>query len=78
MRGGAPDTPDPLSKAGSPANRQETADVYKNSPWSAPRGDVSRAPHWTETPGQTQDPLDRLYLTLGLGTTGGGGIRGLE
>lgn len=26
--------------------------------------------HWTETPGQTHEPLEKSYLTAGLGTSG--------
>ena len=37
--------------------------------WTSPWGDVSDTPIWEETPGQTEDTLERLYLWAGLGTS---------
>ena len=52
--------------------------------WTPPWGDVSGMSIWEETPRKTQDTLERLYLSAGLGTpldplTGAGGSsRGQE
>lgn len=41
--------------------------TYKNAPWSATATAGLATFHWTETLGQTQDLVERLYLALGLG-----------
>lgn len=38
--------------------------------WSALPRKASRTSHWTEMLGQTQDPQERLYLTVGLEISG--------
>ena len=37
--------------------------------WTSPWGGVSGMPVWEETPGQSKDTLETLYLSAGLGTS---------
>lgn len=38
----------------------------QDAPWSAPARSASQVSHWMETLGQTQDLLERSYLTITL------------
>uniref|UniRef100_A0A3B5A479 BED-type domain-containing protein n=1 Tax=Stegastes partitus TaxID=144197 RepID=A0A3B5A479_9TELE len=60
------------SRAAAPSRRKEPVEVVwtsgSDAPGEASSGGFPNSATWEETPGQTQDPLERLYLSAGLGT----------
>ena len=59
------------SRAATPPQREESAEVVwasgQDAPWASPGGGVLGIPIRGETPGQTQDALERLYVSAGMG-----------
>ena len=41
----------------------------QDASWMSPLGSVSVMPIWEENLGQAEDTLERLYLSVGLGTS---------
>ncbi|KAK3570250.1 hypothetical protein QTP86_017123 [Hemibagrus guttatus] len=60
------------SRAAAPPHRKGPVGVVRASvsdaSWTSPWGRVPGMHHWAETPGKTQDTLERLFLSADLGT----------
>ncbi|KAI3360859.1 hypothetical protein L3Q82_013083, partial [Scortum barcoo] len=63
------------SRAAAPSHREESAEVawasVSDAPWTPPLGGVPGMSHREEASGKTQDTLEKLCLSAGLGTPRG-------